>query len=396
MQSHKPELHLEYSLYDAFGNKLFTKQHNHKEIAPAEISIVVKDNKGRIVKEHKQPMRSLLGNYIKSLFIETFYLTQTPALQMENIADIFCGRSSSGNCLISNGGAGNNYGIVIGADPTAVTATQNKLFGVISHGSGTGQLNYSAMTFYTSTAITGGYQFEIKRQFTNSTTNTIYVKEVGLYGSWDTTNRICYARDVLDSSGAAINIGVTAGQTIEVRYTFQIDQAGLFNKVFFDMLYGKMSGTSVTMKSTDGMDRTMAHTTYYPLAASANDSTYGLTLGTFSSPQSVDSYQLGNRIIQGTSSGQLEYLITEVVPYSEDPTFAEFGVKRKFTNRSGAPIVVNEVGLSAKGSVGSYEFLFSRAAVSPITIGDQQTIEVKFVVRATTMDIVSVPVNAAQ
>jgi hypothetical protein len=85
-----------------------------------------------------------------------------------------------------------------------------------------------------------------------------------------------------------------------------------------------------------------------------------------------------------------------VVPYSEDPTFAEFGVKRKFTNRSGAPIVVNEVGLSAKGSVGSYEFLFSRAAVSPITIGDQQTIEVKFVVRATTMDIVSVPVNAAQ
>jgi len=98
----------------------------------------------------------------------------------------------------------------------------------------------------------------------------------------------------------------------------------------------------------------------------ANDSTYGIVVGTGTTPPTPKDYILGNQIVNGTGNGQLVYGAHSVTPASgtsgiqagtSQPSTGvltpsgnttSFQISRTFTNQSGASITVSEVGIIAK------------------------------------------------
>lgn len=121
------------------------------------------------------------------------------------------------------GDAGDSaQGIVVGSSDTANTITTYALGSKISHGTGSGQLYYSAMA-YEEVSNPGGsdLQFRMTRTFTNNSGATVTVKEVGLcIQTFDTSQvgrSFLIARDVLPSPSS-----IPDGATMTVRYVVKI------------------------------------------------------------------------------------------------------------------------------------------------------------------------------
>jgi hypothetical protein len=107
------------------------------------------------------------------------------------------------------------HGIVVGTGNTAPTIADYALQTQIAHGTGAGQLQYSASTFGSPAADATTSQFTITRNFANGSGGSITVNEVGLYCKmYDGTARyICIIRDVI-----AGGIVIANGQTLTVNY----------------------------------------------------------------------------------------------------------------------------------------------------------------------------------
>jgi len=83
--------------------------------------------------------------------------------------------------------------------------------------------------------------------------------------------------------------------------------------------------------------------------AAANDDSYGIVVGTGSTLPTLDDYALQNKVAHGSGTGQLQYGgVTFGLPTS-DATTAHFTVTRDFSNVSGSPLTIYEMGLYVKG-----------------------------------------------
>jgi len=85
------------------------------------------------------------------------------------------------NLFCSTGSGATLNGIVIGTGTTAVTINDFKLEAPIAHGTGSGELQYSAVSFGAPVSSTGTTYFIISRLFTNNSGSQIDVTEAGLY-----------------------------------------------------------------------------------------------------------------------------------------------------------------------------------------------------------------------
>lgn len=123
------------------------------------------------------------------------------------------------------------------------------------------------------------------------------------------------------------------------------------------------TGASVLMKATDG---TTGYARQADVVAAANDSTYGIIVGTDAnqsgyiaairaSQVSADDYALRFQCVEGTSANQFTH--SAVTPAYTNGN-GLFSFSRTFTNGSGATIVVGEIGIV--GYDGSKNYLFSR------------------------------------
>jgi hypothetical protein len=119
-----------------------------------------------------------------------------------------------------NGGAGiTTYGIVVGTGAVAPTINDYALGTLIAHGTGAGQLQYSATTYGAPAADTTTSQCTITRNFANASGGAITVNEIGLYcqcrSRADNTNSTTYFMLIRDATGG---ISVPNGQTLTVNY----------------------------------------------------------------------------------------------------------------------------------------------------------------------------------
>jgi len=98
----------------------------------------------------------------------------------------------------------------------------------------------------------------------------------------------------------------------------------------------------------------------------ANDSTYGIVVGTGTTPPTPNDFALENQIVNGTGTGQLVYNAVTISPaggtspisaQSTTPTSGvltpsgnttSIQISRTFQNQSGASITVSEVGIISK------------------------------------------------
>jgi hypothetical protein len=114
-----------------------------------------------------------------------------------------------------------SHGIIVGNSDTPNTINTYALGGKISHGSGSGQLLYGAMTVESVSNPSGNVlQFRLIRAFTNNSGSDVTVKEFGLLCRISTYNgdkSILLARDVLSSP-----ITIPDGYSLTLRYIVKI------------------------------------------------------------------------------------------------------------------------------------------------------------------------------
>jgi len=176
------------------------------------IEALVKDKKGKVLKRLKRKAHSFVGNFIRCLAVQfasgkeaitdTGGITRNPWASYLN--------------LKANAGSGDdNFGIQVGTGTNAVSINDNALLTKITHGTGSGQLQYGAVTFGATSCDASKCECTITRDFANGSGGDITVNELGLVLQMydgDTQNYLV-ARDVVSGG-----ISVPNGQTLTVNY----------------------------------------------------------------------------------------------------------------------------------------------------------------------------------
>jgi hypothetical protein len=198
--------------------------------------VILRDRNGKIVKRFKRKSESWLRGFIAILkaCVKQRYGTST---LVENITDetgtvrgypdIYAPSGYITYYLpCCNGDTGDtSQGIVVGSSDTANTLDTYALGSKISHGTGSGQLLYSAMTFEDIVNPSGNIlQFRMTRVFTNNSGADITVKEMGLLtkgkDNTDNPRSFLIARDVLSTP-----ITIPDGYSLTLRYIVKITVA---------------------------------------------------------------------------------------------------------------------------------------------------------------------------
>lgn len=121
------------------------------------------------------------------------------------------------------------------------------------------------------------------------------------------------------------------------------------------------------------------------MGAPSGDDSYGIIVGSGSTPVSYSDYRLASKIPHGSSAGQLNYG-THSVSISAGSTSSFVEVSRAFTNVSGSTVVVREVGIVAWNYWTSYvgvaynvKFLVARDVLpSPVSVPNLASLLVRY------------------
>jgi hypothetical protein len=195
--------------------------------------VELRDRNGKVVKRFKRKSDSWLVGFVK-LLKSLFYQRYNTSVVYGNVtaedgstANPPCDYTPTGYTFsvlypCCRGDAGDvTHGIAVGNSDTPNTLTTYALGSKISHGNGSGQLLYGAVTIEDVTNPSGNIlQFRIIRVFTNSSGADVTVKEFGLLCRIYTPNghkNILLARDVLTTP-----ITIPDGYSLTLRYIVKI------------------------------------------------------------------------------------------------------------------------------------------------------------------------------
>ena len=142
----------------------------------------------------------------------------------------------------------------------------------------------------------------------------------------------------------------------------------------------------------------------FDLNDSANDSNYGIVVGSGTATPTPNDYALGNQIVNGTGAGQLVYGAHTInpAPQSIGSSFAvtttsqptsgllpvsgnttSWQISRQFTNQSGASITVSEVGIYTN-TVNGVTLIVHDLLSSPVTVPYLSILQITYTISVTT------------
>lgn len=187
----------------------------------AVLELTVKDKDGRITGHRIMKSKSFVRQFLQLLWIKCQLLdgSSAPSIVVSTLGDVSSVRNSS-YLLAANAAVNDDdYGILVGSGSTAPALGDYALETKIDHGTGAGQLQYSAVTFGAPTSDATTSQFTITRDFANASGGDVVVRELGL-AVWalmatyaDTYHLVI--RDVITP------LTVPNGQTLTVNYRIQ-------------------------------------------------------------------------------------------------------------------------------------------------------------------------------
>ena len=159
------------------------------------------------------------------------------------------------------------------------------------------------------------------------------------------------------------------------------------------------SGTRVScsVKKYDGTEGT-AYTEWYgsgfeygggtPMGANADDGddTYGIMVGSDSTPVSDDDYSLKSKISHGDGDNLLHYGAHSFEDVDVGTSYAKFRISRSFTNNGSVAVTVYEFGLAVRnfwkdegGTKKNLKFLVCRDVESEgVTVNPSETLVVSY------------------
>jgi hypothetical protein len=163
----------------------------HMPTFSAYLTIIVRDSKGKIVNIHRQRSHSPTANFIALLFPYNYYVQINGSLTITNIGGGTCSyqpnnNNSAYNIIYPNANVsytppGYLVMIQVGSGQQSNPFSATKLAAPIANGSGTGQLEYGAVSVASNIIVNGSSAyFYIAQEYTNATSNTITITEVGI------------------------------------------------------------------------------------------------------------------------------------------------------------------------------------------------------------------------
>jgi hypothetical protein len=191
----------------------------------AWIEIEVRDKEGRLIKEHKQPMRSFVENFMRALR-GLFYSNATSGVEtvitIDGVSMTYPQIYVGYEIIKVRAPAGDDtYGILVGSGTAPPTPSDHNLVTKIPNGTEAGQLSYGETSLDPINVTGNNIILRIIRTFTNNSGASITVSEVGLAAQTRHQSlgykTFLIARDVLTSS-----INVPDGSTLTVRYVIQV------------------------------------------------------------------------------------------------------------------------------------------------------------------------------
>jgi hypothetical protein len=216
-------------------NRLTNFIKSRKPIEEIYCEVEVRDENGKLLKFKRFKAHSWLKQYyglVKGLFANPYGGSSSGNVSITDISGTNRDYPTSISYVIGYIGmsilaaVGDvSYGLVIGTSDTANTINTYNMGGIITHGSGSGQMLYGGITIENPTNPSGNdWIFRIIRVFTNNSGASITVKEIGIIVRvLDSTNNarsFLIARDVISAG-----VTVPNGSTLTVRYIPKITVA---------------------------------------------------------------------------------------------------------------------------------------------------------------------------
>ncbi len=193
------------------------------------IEYEVKNANGKTIEKGKMKSQTWVGNIVGLLSSMLalwssgtsggYHLGRSDLIDVTGASRPFAlGASSASPVLGGAAPAGDTTaGIIVGSSDAPVAIGQFAIQGLIAHGTGSGQLLYSATSVETMTK-NSTWMFRVVRSFSNSSGATVTVKEFALYVRVGTTASPFYASVMLARDVPPSAISVPNGSTLTVRY----------------------------------------------------------------------------------------------------------------------------------------------------------------------------------
>lgn len=140
--------------------------------------------------------------------------------------------------------------------------------------------------------------------------------------------------------------------------------------------------TANNVKDTGGVNRSIVGG-YSTLNcnAPADETDYGIRVGTGNTAVTIEDYQLETPIAQGVGAGQMDYLVNVINLPVVGALDSKFEVKRTVYNGSGASIIVKEIGIYVQLD-NNYEGCVARDVLgADVTVSDGGSITVFYYIR---------------
>ena len=187
----------------------------------AVLELTLRDKEGVVVNHVEKKAESFVQQFLQMLWVQMNQVWENIAnINVKDTGNTDRAIHASNSMFASDAASGDvTFGIIVGTGTNAVTIADYKLQTPVAHGSGAGQLQYSAMTFGAPASDATTSQFTLTRNFANASGGTITVTEVGLYVKGYKYSNTYYFMTLRDVIGGGI--AVPNGQTLTVNYRIQ-------------------------------------------------------------------------------------------------------------------------------------------------------------------------------
>ena len=207
----------------------------------AYLTAIVRDSTGRVIHIHRQRSHSPTANFIGLFLPLNWYITTGQAFTLTNTSNSTCSfQPNLGQYIYCITYPNNSYNfqtylvmIQVGSGTQSNPYNAYSLASPIANGSGTGQLVYGTPTVSNTVTVSGSSAyFVIEQTFSNQTSSTIDITEVGIITYVQTTSGVpttlppsatnCGQLLVwYDTFSSAIS--VSAGGSVTIAYTFTVN-----------------------------------------------------------------------------------------------------------------------------------------------------------------------------
>lgn len=188
----------------------------------AVLAFTVSDKNGRITEKRVMKSESFVRQFLELLWVSFQNLDYRSGRYCADINGGFgCVRAD--RKLWSAGGAigETNRGILAGTGTNVPTINDYTIQAIIPHGTGAGQLQYSAVTFGAPSSDATTSQFTVTRNFANGSGAPVTVYELTLVVQSYADNNFQYSHMVIRDMIPG-GIAVPNGQTLTVNYRIQV------------------------------------------------------------------------------------------------------------------------------------------------------------------------------